>query len=502
MKLNKIRVNYSGFLAFFSGLLSVAFGLIFSLIVTRRLSPENYGTWGLLFSIVNYLLISEVIISYWTTRQIARGENIGKSSILSSLLLSILIIPIFIGYTFLISENTETKFEILLLGVLLIPLVFISQTISGVNLGHSPHLVSSSHLIFQLTKILLAIITVLILHLDIFGVVLAMIAAYLVKIIFQLYFARDKLKDKFSFKKLKSWIRLSWVPLFGHISSFLTTIDVAIYSIITGSVIGIAYFQAAYSIAAIVQHSGVISQALYTKLLANKSYDNIKNNLNYSLYLAVPLIGITIVFSKPALFALNPIYQNGWPIVVALSFRVFFQALRTIPTYIIWGTEEVDIETNPKFSKLLKSTFFKIPKFSIFFYSGYVLILVLFLYFFKLSNLTEIEIVTWWAIIGLLIEISFSLFLWSNSQKIVKLSFPTQAFLKYVGGVFAFVIFFIFTSESLLKYEEKLFDFLPSLLLELFLCVFIYLSVTFVIDKETRVLFRLIINEIRTFLHF
>ena len=83
--------------------------------ITRRLSPESFGTWGLLFSVVNYLLISEVIISYWATRQIARGENIAKSSIMSSLLLSILILPIFVGYAFLISENSDTKFEILLL---------------------------------------------------------------------------------------------------------------------------------------------------------------------------------------------------------------------------------------------------------------------------------------------------------------------------------------------------------------------------------------------------
>jgi len=38
-------VTYSGLIVFLSGLAGVFFGLIFTLIVTRRLSPEEYGTW-------------------------------------------------------------------------------------------------------------------------------------------------------------------------------------------------------------------------------------------------------------------------------------------------------------------------------------------------------------------------------------------------------------------------------------------------------------------------
>ena len=497
--MNKIRVNFSGFLAFISGLVSVSFGLVFSLVVVRKLSPESYGTWGLLFSIVSYLLISESIISTWTTRQIARGENIGKSGVLSSLMLSILILPLFIGYAFLISENSETKFEILLLGIILIPVSFVSQTISAINLGHSPHLVSLSQLIFQVVKIPIAIVTVIIFHLDIFGVVLAMFIAFSVKIVFQVYFARDKLKDKFSFKRLKSWIKISWVPLFAQIPNYLTTIDVVLYSIITNSVIGIAYFQVAYSIAAIVQHSGTISQALYPKLLATKSFEGIKKNLNHSLYFAILLIGISIVFSKPALYALNPIYQNGWPIVIALALKIFFQALRTIPSYVISGTEEVDTEHNPKFSKLLKSNLFKMPKFAIIFYSSYMLILVVFLSLFKNSGLSEVEIVTWWAIIGLLIEISYSIFLWSYSRKYTKIIFPIKNLIKYICGMSAFVIFFLLTSDLILNYKPSIYDFLPSLFVELILCVGIYIGITNLIDKETRDLFRSILIEIKLF---
>jgi len=64
--LSGIRVTYSGLIAFVIGLVSVFTGLAFVLIVTRRLSPEEFGTWALLGTIIGYLLISERIISYWT----------------------------------------------------------------------------------------------------------------------------------------------------------------------------------------------------------------------------------------------------------------------------------------------------------------------------------------------------------------------------------------------------------------------------------------------------
>jgi len=58
----------------------------------------------------------------------------------------------------------------------------------------------------------------------------------------------------------------------------------------------------------------------------------------------------------------------------------------------------------------------------------------------------------------------------------------------------------MFTSEQILNYEPSIYDFLPSLLFELFLCIGIYVVITYVIDMETRKLFKSIINEIKSIL--
>lgn len=498
--MSDIRVTYSGLIAFIGGLISVVFGLIFTLTITRRLTPDEFGTWALLFSIVNYLLISEVIISLWTTRQIARGEIIGKTSIMSSGSISLLILPVFLVYIFFISESSGVEFETLLLGALLIPVSFLSQTISSINYGHKPHSVTISQMIFQIIKIPFALLTILIFDLGVLGVVLAIFFAFIGKISLQLYYSKEKIKEKFSFSQLKWWLKHSWIPIFSHIQNYIQILDITIYSIITGSILGIAYYQAAYSIAAIVQHSGTISNSLYPKILSGQNYFGIQQNFTRILYFGILLLGIAIIFSKPAIFALNPLYQHAWPIVIIIALKIFLSIFRTIPAAIIGGTEKIDTEKNLNFSRYLQSSFFRLPKYLSIFNFIYILTLIIFLSLFRESNLSEIELVSWWALFGFLIEIPILVFLWNYSRKFIPVSFPIKNSLKYTFAMFAFIGFFMITSSSILNYAPSIYDFVPTLLLEFILCVGIYLSITYLIDKETRNLFKLIINEFKGFL--
>ena len=305
------------------------------------------------------------------------------------------------------------------------------------------------------------------------------------------------IKEKFSLTRLKWWLKYSWVALFSHVPNYLNILDVVIYSIITGSVIGIAYFQAAYAIAFIIHHSGTISSALYPKLLSEKNYDGIQQNFTRILYFGILLLGITIIFSKPAIFALNPLYELAWPVVIILSFRIFLACFRPIPVAIILGTELVDTETNPKFSRFIHSNLFRLPKYLSIFNFVYIVTFTLFLLFFKDTGISEIELVMGWALIGLIMEIPIIVFLWSYSRKFIKISFPLKNFLKYVFGMIIFVIFFMTTSDSILNYAPSIYDFFPTLLLELVLCVGIYLAITTLIDRETRTLFKSILMEFK-----
>lgn len=495
--MSAIRVNYSGLISFVVSIGAIILGLIFTMIITRRLEPEEFGAWALILSLVNYFLISGPIVSYWTTRQIARGENIGKTSVISSLILSLITLPFFIIYVYFISKNTSVEFEFLLLGLILLPLNFASQTLNAINIGYKPQTVSYVQIIFDAIKIPAAIIFIIIFDLGVEGAIFALLLALISKIFFQSYFAREKLKDSFSFKMTKKWFKQFWIPTFGQMSNYLQLIDVSLYSILTGYVLGIAYYQAAFTLGLLVANAGAIYQALYPKILADKNFDSLSKNITYVLYFAIPLLAISILFAKPGLYALNPEYQNAWFIVILLSLKLFLRVLWTIPAHILQGMEQIDTQTT-SFLELLKSKLFRIPAFASIFYLIYLSLLVI-LFMITKGILNELDVVMWWGGIGLIIELCLTIYFWIYAKKHIQFSFPYARTIKFILPAIIFSIVFLITSNQIIVYEPSIYKFLPPLLIELVICIIIYISITYIIDSEIRSLFKSIIKEIKKF---
>ena len=55
--MSKIRVTYSGLISFATNLVTVVTGLIFVIIVTRTLTIEEFGTWGLISGLFAYAVV-------------------------------------------------------------------------------------------------------------------------------------------------------------------------------------------------------------------------------------------------------------------------------------------------------------------------------------------------------------------------------------------------------------------------------------------------------------
>ncbi len=494
IKLSNIRVTYSGLIALAAGMISVFTGIIFTLIVTRKLSPTEFGIWSIIGSMISYFLIVEPLITYWSTRQIARGEQIGKTSLLSSAMFSMGVLPGYVALAFLVYGN-NSYINSIILGSVLLPLTFVSTVMEGVNLGHKPHATSYGLLIFESSKIPVGLVLVYFLGLGINGAILATIAAYVAKIIVQTYFVRSRLQGKFSLSVLIHWIKLSWIPLYSRFSGVIWSLDVMVYSIITGSVIGVAYYAASLTVSQIIGHAGLISQALYPKLLANGASDHIKENFNRLLYFAILFLTISVVFAKPALFALNPAYVSGAMIAMIFAVRTFFYVITSTFYQILQGMETIDVEKNNKFSKIIKSKLFTIPTLQNFHYGMYITILTIVIFLLHFNKASEVTMVTWWVVIAFILQIPFLIYSGILIRREINFTFSVSHVLKYGSAAGAFVIIYLITSPFMLHYESKIYDFLPSLFAELLICVGAYFAITFAIDKNTRILFRSILKE-------
>lgn len=493
--MSNIRVTYSGLIALAAGLGSVVTGTIFTLIVTRRLSPEEFGVWSIIGSMISYFLIAEPVISFWATRQIARGEKVGKTSLSSSTIFSLGAIPLYIALSYYVSQVSHSHYNSMLLASILIPVSFISQTISGINLGHKPHASSYGLVVFESLKIPTGLVLVYFFNMGIDGAIITTTVAYLGKILVQVYFGKNQLKGKFSLNVLKHWIKLSWLPLYSNLSHVIWSLDVIVYAIMIKSVIGVAYFSVSSTIAAIIGNAGLISQAVYPKLLAKGSHEHVSENFTRLMYFAIPLLGVSLIFSKPALFALNPNYQGAYMVVMIYSFRTFFYVITTTLYQILMGLEDVDIEKNYNFKSLAKSRLFVIPTLLNIQYGLYIVSLASTLFILNSEKSSQIELVTWWAGIALVLQIPFLIHASILVKNQIPFSFPYVSIIKYLVATISFIAVFFFTSGMVINYQNSIYTFLPKVFLELLMCGLVYLSVTFVIDKKTRILFKSIMSE-------
>ncbi len=143
-----IRVTYAGLISLSIRLSSIITGLVFTLIVTRQLSIEEFGTWGLINGLLVYAVVVHPIITYWATREGARGEDSGRMVLLSSSGFSIIGLTIYLILAFFVSLESNASFDILIFAAILIPVIFIKDSLTAINLGHRPQSVSYGFLAF------------------------------------------------------------------------------------------------------------------------------------------------------------------------------------------------------------------------------------------------------------------------------------------------------------------------------------------------------------------
>ena len=492
-----IRVTYSGLISFTVGITSVLTGIIFTLIVTRTLTAEDFGTWNLIGGLITYVIIAEPIISYWVTREIARGVESGKTAISTSSLFSIVGIFAYILIAYFLSPSMHANQNVLLFAAILIPVIFINKTLTAINMGWKPQSTSYGTLSFETAKIPAALIFVYFLHLGIHGAIISTFVAYVASITILLIYARNKIRNKIKIEYLKKWIKLSWLSLYPGISSVIYHLDVVIFSSITGSVIGLAFYSASQAISNIVANSAFISQAVYPKLLEGGKKDHVQENLTRFFYFALPLSAMAIVFAKPALFALNPIYESAVAAVIFMTIRAFLYVLEGNFSQPLLGIETVDINEQSKVKDFVRSKLFFIPTIILIQYSTYTIALTIGLLLLKPIINSNIDFVNYWTAISLITQIPFTVYFYVKARRHFRLFTDSFSILKYlVASIASFGITF-FLLDHFLNYKRSIFEFIPNLLIFAAIGIGFYLLITYLIDLRTRDLFRSITKEIR-----
>jgi len=484
-------------ISFIIGIISVFTGLIFTLIVTRQLSQEEFGTWALIGGLTTYALILRPLISFWTVREIARGEQSGKTAIVSTNLIAIIGIMIYLAIVFLFGEQTDVDITILFFAAILIPVEFVRNVLSRIAQGSQPQAEEYGVMAFELTKIPVALVLIYFLDMGLVGLIITSVFATFSSITILFIRTQEQIRVKFNKKYLKKWFKLFWLPLYPNISQIINVSDVAIFTIFTGSPAGLAYWAAAMAVSKFVNNSAKIGKAVYPKLLSGAKKEYFEKNLTLVFYFSFPLSAMSIAFAKPALFALNPIYDTAIMIVIFLIPMIFLRMLSDIFRSALSGIEKVDTNENSTFKDYLKSKLFFLPTLLIIQSGVYLGSLVIMLSIFVPIIQAEVELVMYWAIVALSTQIPYTIYLYVLVKKEFSPKLDIKTVVKYLlTSIFVFGSMYILMGEFL-EYKESIFEFLPEFLLFIALGVLSYLAITYMIDSKTKTLFKSVIREIK-----
>lgn len=495
--MSEIRITYSGLISLIIGIATILVGLVYTFVITRTLSPKDFGTWGLINSLFVYVVILEPMISYWVTRDVARDIKSGKTAIMSNGMISIGAILVYLIIIHFVGVQANVDTNVLVFASILIPLIFLNNTMTAITLGWKPHAVSYGTLSYGLAQIPMVLFFVYFLKLQLVGVIISSLFSFICSITVLIICSRNQLKNAIRKEFFKRWMRLFWLPVYQGIAGMIFYLDVVIFSLITGSVIGVAFLSAAKVVPNFVTSSALVSRAIYPKLLRGGDNVYLKENITLLFYFAILFATISITFAHPILFALNPFYEVAVPVVIFMTLQIFLNTLSTVFQSLITGKEKVDVNEKILFMEYIRSKLFFIPTLMIVQYGTYIGLLALVLLLLISNGTSQIDLVIYWSIVGLIIQIPFTIYYYLLVRKNFNSVFHMKSILKYlfVGmGVFGTVYVLM---ENYLHFVSNIFVFLPNLLLYVAIGVGLYVLITYSIDLRTRKLVSAIIAEIK-----
>ena len=492
-----IRATYTGLISLIGGIISIFTGVIFALIITRTVTLEEYGTWGLIVGLITYVSLIGPIVSYWSTRDTARNIQSGKTAVLSSILLSIGAISIYILISYLMGNYTNVERNVLLFAAILIPTIFVNGILTAINLGWKPHAISYGTIAYGISSIPLALFLIYYLDFGIAGIIISVFLANIASILILFFYAKEKIADQFDKKILKKWLKFSWLPIYPGIAILVAGFDISIFTIITGSVVGLAFWTAALVLPSMISHTGLISRAIYAKLLEEKT-GFMSQNLTLVFYFGIIFISLAITFARPGLYALNPIYEIAAPVTIILSFEIFLSVFVNIFLLSLAGVEKVDKFENSTFKDYIKSKLFFPQTIRLIQTSIYVLILTVGLLILVGFGSSDQELLLFWASIALVTQIPLVCILYYLVRKNITIKLEIPSIIKFLlTAIGVFGLTYVLTTQFLV-YSPDITSFMPNVLMFAAFGVGLYIIITYLIDNKIRNLVHAIIYEIKT----
>jgi O-antigen/teichoic acid export membrane protein len=420
-----LATNYglrsTGLIVFAGRIVSAFTGLLFTIMVARWLSVSGFGTWEVIVTIVTFSAYPVGTVAYWATRDVARGKMVGRTAILAGAILSSLGLVLYFGFTLVTYSTIASSILPFLLGALLVPLSYWSAVANSIVQGFKPRVYGYSLVISELAKLMVAYESLYVFRLGIEGVILALMAAYLVQSVVSTYLVRLTTAERFDLAQMRRWSRLAWLPAISYLPTVLAVADTYLAAVGFGTAI-VGYYQVAFIVASVVGYSSGLAFSLYPLLLRGGNERLPALSMDFTLLFSVPMAVGCVVLATPILFLFGGgKYLPGANGLAILAVTCLLGTVSGILDQTLLGTERVDVGERPNFWSLIRSNLLFVPVANILYGAAYLASLYLALSYSSSHGFTASSSVATWGTVQLAATILFVLVKARRARRYAKL---------------------------------------------------------------------------------
>jgi len=480
--LQSVRLRYAGFVAFSAQLFSLVTGALFTLMVTRRLNEAAFASWLLINNFAWYFVFPSNIVGYWVTRYEARGIAAAKTGLVMNFAFGCFsLVPYLVASTF-VSGVADIPYQYFVTMSLFVVFFYLLVALGSVAKATQPESLSQSSIFFELAKVGLGFLLLLVWRLQLAGAIATLVVAYPLQFLALRALVHRRLGGRFDSQLARRILRHLWIPLLGAaatffmgtpdylVVTFLTSVGTATLSqqaAVEFSKRVLATYGAAYIVGVVVTYSSSLAIAVYPRLLGGGGSKDVEESLRMVSTFAVPMCIGAIILARPIVGLLNPVYAASYPVIFALAIAGLLSAVSAPYDWVILGTEKVELREEATFQDFIKSRLFLSPAIV---FSAYVLrLLMLFVGFLCLPNIVEGGVLVaalFWSLTYLFSWILVAVGRWRLARKALPTVFPWRSFLNVLAAcaVMSVVALLFSGMPVLVESSEALAALLPVIL--------------------------------------
>ena len=484
-----IRLQYSGFVLFGAKMLTVATGIIFTLLITRNATEKQVGIWSNVFDLTAYFTLLGVAFPFWSGRFVARGKKGAlKTGVIANLIVALISLGIYFPLVPVITLALNVPQAYLTIyfiaSIQIVELYLINALEAGLR-AEKPQAIGYGLLIEEVCKIILAYVLILEFHEPLLGAIIGLVTAFFIQILYYMKLSLDEFDQKIQWRHLREWMKGSLANIYYLVGTQIAAILFILLFVFGGAAARGDYW-AATSIANIIAYSIFLSFALYPKLLAENSLEHVPTSLKMVLMFAIPMMTGVLAMPDSFLIILGEEYKEAAPLLSVLAIDSFIATISQFFIWVVFGVEKLDEEAKIPLKQLKKSNIFKVYTLP---YIHAAITLPTAYFVLTNSALNQSMVAAMYvAVINMSTHFAMFWVLCVIVYKTVRISVPWRSIAKYVfaSAIMAIALF-------LIPHRER-----SSLTLGITaMGAILYFGLLMVIDKETRTLASIIWQEIR-----